>query len=246
MGTLIPLIVLIVVFVLIAVRKVGNINFRIWQVMLLGAAVVDQTMEVEDCDALFVTFRLQKEDSHLIIARSRSGDIDLNALLLPFGGGGHPQAASALVKHSADFPIHRHLIQHLKLHLSSGLTAAAVMKWIEPIRETATLMETSIHLERQNESGTVVVGADGLVKGVVTLRDIQRGRMRDQMQAPVKTFMSRNPITADPGLPIRGLERLFYLNDIGHLPILENEALLGMVTRSSYLAFIRNKPRNGE
>ena len=52
MGTLIPLIVLIVVFVLIAVRKVGNINFRIWQVMLLGAAAVLVAGAITPKDAL--------------------------------------------------------------------------------------------------------------------------------------------------------------------------------------------------
>lgn len=52
MGTLIPLVVLIVVFLLIAVRKIGNINFRIWQVMLLGAAAVLATGAIAPLDAL--------------------------------------------------------------------------------------------------------------------------------------------------------------------------------------------------
>lgn len=52
MGTLIPLVVLVIVFLLIAVRKIGNVNFRIWQVMLLGAAAVLATGSITPLDAL--------------------------------------------------------------------------------------------------------------------------------------------------------------------------------------------------
>jgi Na+/H+ antiporter NhaD/arsenite permease-like protein len=52
MGTLIPLVVLVIVFLLIAVRKIGNVNFRIWQVMLLGALVVLATGSITPLDAL--------------------------------------------------------------------------------------------------------------------------------------------------------------------------------------------------
>ncbi|WP_292364132.1 MULTISPECIES: SLC13 family permease [unclassified Methanoculleus] len=52
MGTLIPLVVLVIVFLLIAVRKIGNVNFRIWQVMLLGAAAVLATGSIAPLDAL--------------------------------------------------------------------------------------------------------------------------------------------------------------------------------------------------
>ncbi len=52
MGTLIPLVVLVIVFLLIAVRKIGNVNLRIWQVMLLGAAAVLATGSITPLDAL--------------------------------------------------------------------------------------------------------------------------------------------------------------------------------------------------
>ncbi|WP_292392040.1 SLC13 family permease [Methanoculleus sp. UBA303] len=52
MGTLIPIVVLIIVFLLIAVRKVGDVNLRIWQVMLLGAAAVLVTGGITPRDAL--------------------------------------------------------------------------------------------------------------------------------------------------------------------------------------------------
>lgn len=52
MGTLIPLVVLVIVFLLIAVREVGNVDFRIWQVVLLGAVAVLVTGSIAPLDAL--------------------------------------------------------------------------------------------------------------------------------------------------------------------------------------------------
>jgi Na+/H+ antiporter NhaD/arsenite permease-like protein len=49
---MISLITLAVVFVLIAVRQVGNIRFRIWQIMLLGALVVLVAGQITPGDAL--------------------------------------------------------------------------------------------------------------------------------------------------------------------------------------------------
>ncbi len=49
---MISIITLAVVFLLIAVRRVGNIRLRIWQIMLLGALVVLVTREISPLNAL--------------------------------------------------------------------------------------------------------------------------------------------------------------------------------------------------
>ena len=49
---MISIITLLIVFVLIAVRQVGNIRLRIWQIMLAGALVVLVTGQISPADAL--------------------------------------------------------------------------------------------------------------------------------------------------------------------------------------------------
>jgi Na+/H+ antiporter NhaD/arsenite permease-like protein len=51
-GMIIPLIVLGVVFLLIAIRQVGGFRFRIWQIMLAGAAAVLLLGQISPADAL--------------------------------------------------------------------------------------------------------------------------------------------------------------------------------------------------
>jgi len=48
----IPVIVLCAVFVLIAVRRVGNFHFGLWQIMLLGAVAVLVTRQIGPREAL--------------------------------------------------------------------------------------------------------------------------------------------------------------------------------------------------
>lgn len=48
----IPLLVLLIVFVLIAVRQVGRVRFQIWHIMLLGAITVLVTGQISPTDAL--------------------------------------------------------------------------------------------------------------------------------------------------------------------------------------------------
>jgi Na+/H+ antiporter NhaD/arsenite permease-like protein len=48
----VPIVVLVIVLVLIAARRVGNVRVRIWQAMLLGAVAVLATMQISPMDAL--------------------------------------------------------------------------------------------------------------------------------------------------------------------------------------------------
>lgn len=61
----IPLIVLLAVFILIAVRRVGNFHFQLWQIMLFGAVAVLVTGQISPMEAL--------------------GSIDVDVMLFLFG-----------------------------------------------------------------------------------------------------------------------------------------------------------------
>ncbi len=49
---MISIVILLIVFVLIAVRQIGNIRLQIWQIMLLGAIAVLLTVQISPLDAL--------------------------------------------------------------------------------------------------------------------------------------------------------------------------------------------------
>ncbi len=98
-------------------------------------------------------------------------------------------------------------------------------------------MEASMFLERVDLTACPVVDKEGSVSGFISLRDIMKGRKHGKMQAPVKAYMSTPVISVGSKVTLREIERIFHKNKIGHLPILEDGKLLGIVTRWDYLQF---------
>jgi tRNA nucleotidyltransferase (CCA-adding enzyme) len=83
------------------------------------------------------------------------------------------------------------------------------------------------------------VNEEGILVGLITLRDIMKGRKSNQMHAPVKGYMTHKVISTGPETTVREMEEILLTNDIGHLPILEDGKLVGIITRTDYLAFRR-------
>jgi tRNA nucleotidyltransferase (CCA-adding enzyme) len=80
-----------------------------------------------------------------------------------------------------------------------------------------------------------VLNDAGELKGFLSLKEIMKARKNSQMSSPVRAYMIRNVISAPPEITMREIERLFFKYHIGHLPIIRNNALTGIVSRGDYL-----------
>jgi tRNA nucleotidyltransferase (CCA-adding enzyme) len=202
------------------------------------AAVVEKIMDVQNPDAYFAIFFIPRDNTILLIARSQKKAIDLHALLSVYGGGGHQLAASAKITGKDGQKFFGEFRQFLSFSLEPAAAVKDIMtKNVFTIHETTSLMEASMFLERVDLTACPVVDKEGSVSGFISLRDIMKGRKHGKMQAPVKAYMSTPVISAGSKVTLREIERIFYKNKIGHLPILEDGKLLGIVTRWDYLQF---------
>ena len=202
------------------------------------AAVVEKIMEVQNPDAYFAVFSFRRDNSLLLIARSQKRMIDLHALLSVYGGGGHQLAASAKISGRNGKEFFDEFHSYLEHSLEPATRAKDIMtKNVFTIHDTTSLMDASMFLERVDLTAVPAVDASGDVSGFISLRDIMKGRRHGKMQAPVKAYMSRPVISAGSMVTLREIERIFYKYKIGHLPILDEGKLLGIVTRWDYLQF---------
>jgi tRNA nucleotidyltransferase (CCA-adding enzyme) len=103
------------------------------------------------------------------------------------------------------------------------------------IMEDWTLMETAIFLENAGHTGAPVINSRNEISGIITLRDIQKGRKAGQMTSPARAYMTRKVICAQPDTTIREIEKIMFENNIGHLPITDGGAIKGILTRTDYL-----------
>lgn len=204
--------------------------------------VVEKIFEIENPDAYFAVFFFRHNDSVLIISRNQKEAIELDRIMGAFGGGGHSKAASATVKKAVGREVLRTLVDFLESSLRPAVTARDIMTPdVQVVRESTSLREAMRFLEETNHTGFPVVNDDGSLVGFMTLRDIMKGRRADQMHAPVKGYMTRKVIHASPSATFREMEDLLLTGNIGHLPILEDGELVGIVTRTDYLAFRREE-----
>jgi tRNA nucleotidyltransferase (CCA-adding enzyme) len=200
------------------------------------AEIADKVFEVEQCDALFLLFLFKKQQKVLIIGRSRNEGVPVLDFLRPWGGGGHAAAASALVKRGDAASLYEGLLVALDGNLSEGVKAASIMSDdVHLIKEDWSLLEASLFLEQVNHTGAPVVGEDGRLKGFMTLRDISKGRRLGKMYDPVKGFMTVKLHTCDPDAGLRDIETIFLTHNIGHLPVMQDEQIKGIITRSDFL-----------
>jgi tRNA nucleotidyltransferase (CCA-adding enzyme) len=206
------------------------------------AAVVEKVFDIENVDAIFVVFAFRKEKDVLIIARSQKDKIEVNRLLHKFGGSGHAQASSALIKDRSGGELFREFVNHINTELTPAMTAENIMtKNVSTLNPDWSLLEASKYLEEINHTGSPVVDKAGKVIGFMSLRNIMVGRKNSDMKAPVKAYMTKKVITATRDTTIRKIENLFFKNNIGHLPIMENDTLVGLVTRADYLNHVDTK-----
>lgn len=104
----------------------------------------------------------------------------------------------------------------------------------EPVREVIDQMYASKHL------GFPVVQNDVLV-GIVTLADVHKVTPIDREAMIVKDIMSREVITLPPSAPVIEALRIMSVNNIGRIPVVDQDRLAGIVTRTDILKVIELK-----
>jgi len=171
-----------------------------------------------------------------LIARSRLPSVDFNQLLAPYGGGGHPQAASANLKTEPPQQVLTDLIETIKSQIPPPLTARELMS--SPVRTIVpdtTIAEAQRILFRYGHSGLSVVDETGQLVGIISRRDLELALHHGFGHAPVKGYMSRNLKTIAPDTALPEIEELMVTYDVGRLPVLQDNQLLGVVMRTDVL-----------
>jgi tRNA nucleotidyltransferase (CCA-adding enzyme) len=177
-----------------------------------------------------------EEARFTIIGRSRIDGTDLNQLFQPLGGGGHTQAASVVLKEVNPIEILQQLVKQLKAQIPHPLTAREIMSSpVRTIRPDTTIAEAHRILLRYGHSGLSIVNQNDQLVGIISRRDIDIALHHGFSHAPVKGYMTPQLKTINPETTLPEIESLMVTYDIGRLPVLEADNLIGIVTRTDVL-----------
>jgi tRNA nucleotidyltransferase (CCA-adding enzyme) len=190
-------------------------------------------VDIEDVDVVFTVVSM--EDRVYVVGRSRLENFDLREVLAAFGGKGHPRAASATVRNMSLSQVREKLVSALYRQMAPIPTAREIMS--SPVRtvDSATTVDTAKEMMmRYGHSGFPVL-EEGRLIGVISRRDLEKASHHGLGHAPVRGYMNRRPLTIHPDLPVKNILQLMAEHNVGRLPVLEGEAIAGIVTRTDVL-----------
>lgn len=202
------------------------------------SSLANELLDLEHAEAAIVVVRM--DDRTLAIGRAVSA-IDVGAALeASLDGGGHAGAAFARTDLAPDEALGR-ILEAIAETVPRAPTAKALMsRPVKTVDATTTVAEAQRLLARHGHNGMPVVVGDRVV-GVLSRRDLDRALRHGLGRSEVSGFMTKDVISASEDTPLAALEELVETHNIGRIPILHDDRLVGIVTRTDLLA-ARHRP----
>lgn len=211
------------------------------------SVIAHKVMDLLNCEVFIQA--VDMESRVFVAARSRAGSVDVGALLKAAGGGGHPEAASAIVRDRSPEGTLQQLLDELTGDFAGAPTAADIMS--RPVRfldADTSVSDALLAAQRYGHSG-ISVSSEGLLVGIVARRDLDKAVHHGLSHAPVKGVMSRRIVVASERTPVEELRRTMADAGVGRVPIVREgipegtvedgavstENVVGMVTRTDVL-----------
>ncbi len=192
-------------------------------------------------DARALVLLVEMDDRVFCVTRSRTPEVDAAAIARRLGGGGHREAASALFRGTLD-DARATLDEALEAAVSAPVTASEIMS--RPARSVGsdeTVSHAMVACQRYVQSGILVVDDEVLV-GAVSREDLDKAIAHGLSHAPVKGIMSSRVATVDAAAPLGEVQDALAGSADGRVAVLEDEALVGVVTRSDLLRALGERP----
>ena len=190
-------------------------------------------VDVTDCRGLVVL--VEMDGRVFCVVRARVAELDAAAVAAALGGGGHPQAASAIHRGSLA-EARKTALEALSSAVRRRLTAGAIMS--RPARFVSpddTVAHAMVLCQRHRQSA-MQVGDPRELAGIVTREDLDKAIAHGLSHAPVKSVMTSDAVTCTEETPVPEVMRLVASSEVGRVPVVRDGEVIGVVTRSDLLA----------
>jgi tRNA nucleotidyltransferase (CCA-adding enzyme) len=197
------------------------------------AYLAHKIRDMEDIDALFLLVMM--EDKVYLIARSRVPGVDVSEIIQPFDGGGHPTAASAVIRDASLEEIEERLLDILKEKIRPSKTLRDIMT--TPVK-TITWNETIKTAEKTMTKygiNVLPVIKDGKYKGIISREVVEKALFHGFGRSKVFEFCTTDALTVSPDTPVHEVEALMIEQNQRFMPIIEDEKIIGAITRTDLL-----------
>lgn len=201
------------------------------------ALVVRMYLEIVNVDAAFGIFLDSKRDRCMVIGRSAVAGFDVGSIMRSLGGGGHPGAGSALLKSVNPDAVEEWIKELIGGNQQASVQISDLMSFPVVTVSVDTSMKAAAEILREKGCTGVPVVSDGKPVGMLSRRDFKRIKNESRLTAPVKAYMTDKLLTIEPGKSPMQAARLMVKHDIGRLPVVKNDRIIGIITRSDVMLY---------
>lgn len=198
------------------------------------ALITHKLIEIINSDIIFVL--VQMKNRIYIVSRSRRNSVNVGKILQEIGGGGHSQAASAVVRDISLDDIENKLKEIIIIHIEPEVLAKDIMSCpVKTLDIHTTIEEASKIMLRYGHNGFPVMDK-GALMGIITRQEIDKAIHHHYEKETVDIYMSDNIISVNPETPIFEIQELMIKYDVGRVLVLDEKGKLeGIVTRTDLL-----------
>jgi len=195
------------------------------------SAIAEQLAKLEGYDAIVALMSM--DDKFQLVARSQRLEIDVGKLAKHFGGGGHPQAASATIKDQTLIEVKEQIRNLLLSQSRRALHAEVIMTTpVQSTQEEATVVETERHMTRLGVNVLPVLNAKKHFVGIVLRETIQKALFHDMADLPVHTIMQTDLYVATPDTLVQDIQQHMIDRHQRFVPIIKGQRVVGVFTRT--------------
>ncbi len=198
------------------------------------ALVTHKLIEVVNSDIIFVLVMMKNRI--YVVGRSSRSSVNVGEILKEIGGGGHSQAASAVVRRSSLLEAENKIKKILDKHIESETLAKHIMTSpVKSLNVDTTIEEASKIMLRYGHNGFPVID-NGKLVGIITRQEIYKAKHHRYEKETVDVYMSENIISANKNTPILEIQELMIKYDVGRVLVLsERGKLEGIITRTDLI-----------
>lgn len=210
---------------------------------IVGLAMLTHIIsDIEKLDAIFTVVKM--EDRVHLVARGNIPQVNVAEIIHSFKGGGHGAASSATIKNLSIDEVIKELLINIEKYVRPPLAAIDIMSSpVKTVHKDMSMAEVGHVMLRYGHSGLPVVEGEKLV-GIISRRDVEKAMHHGLSHAPAKGFMTVKVITIVPNMPVSQVRELMITHDIGRVPVVENGALIGLVSRTDVLRTLHGDYHN--
>jgi tRNA nucleotidyltransferase (CCA-adding enzyme) len=204
------------------------------------AVLVHRFMEMESLKVVFAL--AQMENRIFLVARSRVDTVDAAEIASAFGGGGHPEAASATIKDQTLIQVERSLDALLNSQIRRRRNARDMMSSpVIGIRPEDSIDKAANYMTRYNINVLLVKDDDSL-SGYVTRQIVEKAAYLGLGDRKVCDYMNIEFATVHPDAPLKQIQDLIIRGRLRILPVVENKRVEGVITRTDLLNILVGNP----